>query len=231
MLQIIMAKKLDKNKLALQAATKLSALLPHTILPQLIYIDTKLAGESNLKYIRDTLFFIKKQDFKFNDLYYGSEITRYLYVYQALFTGTLYPLQQQLEQMLNNTQTSTPDITYSLALVDLFHKDYEKSYLLFNQLIDTYHIKNAQTLFLGAVASIAAGHHANAIALLELATLTNINYSESHYALGLLYLEQKNNIGAAIQFNQIHTPFQSNYFDFSIDTKQLDQSHYSKSGS
>jgi hypothetical protein len=75
---------------------------------------------------------------------------------------------------------------------------------------------------LGGVASIGANHHANSIALLELAKLKNPNNMESRYALGLLYLEFKNNQGAGIQFQNIgNSGFISQYFDFKIDTKKI----------
>ena len=75
---------------------------------------------------------------------------------------------------------------------------------------------------MGAIASTAAGHHGNAIALLELANLKNKSFSESRYALGLLYLELKNNEAATIQFAHIDANyFLSQYFDFEIDLDAL----------
>ena len=58
--------------------------------------------------------------------------------------------------------------------------------------IDELKVRDAYTLFLGAVASTAAQHHENAIALLELSKLKNKNLYESRFALALLYLEIKN---------------------------------------
>ncbi|WP_345979296.1 tetratricopeptide repeat protein [Sulfurimonas sp. HSL3-2] len=221
-MDVIIANRIGKNDIAEKSAQKLSYLLPHDILPQIIYIDAKLKNSDSKEYAKETLFFMKKQNFNYEDLYFGPYITRYLYVQQALVTGTLYPLKTQLQEKINTTKESPEDMLYTLALTDLFSKDYEEAYTIFNQLIDDYKIKDSQTLFLGAVASIAAGHHANAIALLELAKLKNPENSESRFALGLLYLEQKNNKGAVIQLGHIaEVGFQSNYFTFDIDTDAL----------
>ncbi|WP_345992126.1 tetratricopeptide repeat protein [Sulfurimonas sp. HSL-1716] len=221
-LNAIIASKLGKNDIVQRSAQKLSFLLPHDILPQIIYCNSKFKNDDSKEYAKETLFFMKKQNFNYEDLYFGPYITRYLYVQQALVTGTLYPLQLKLQEKLNTTKESPEEILYTLALTHLFSKDAEQAYTIFNQLIDDYKINDAHTLFLGAVASIAAGHHENAIALLELAKLKNPEYSESRFALGLLYLEQKNNKGAVIQLGHIQeSGFQSNYFTFGIDTNEL----------
>ncbi len=221
-LDVIISTKLGKSDIAQKSAQKLSFLLPHDILPKIIYIDAKLKKADEKEYAKETLFFMKKQDFNYQDLYFGPYLTRYLYVQQALVTGTLYPLQTKLEERLSTTKESPEDILYTLALTDLFSKNAEKAYTIFNQLIDDYKIDDTKTLFLGAVASIAAGHHENAIALLELSKLKDPEFLESRYALGLLYLEQKNNKGAVIQLGRINeVGFQSNYFTFGIDTDQL----------
>ena len=221
-LDMIIAAKLGKNDMAERSAQKLSFLLPHDILPQLIYIDAKLKGSPEKEYAKETLFFMKKQNFHYEDLYFGPYITRYLYVQQALVTGTLYPLQTRAQAKLNTTKESYEDILYTLALTHLYSKNTEESYIIFNQLIDDFKIKDDKTLFLGAVAAIASGHHSNAIALLELAKMKNPESFESRYALGLLYLEQKNNKGAVIQLGHINDEgFQSDYFNFEIDTDEL----------
>jgi len=107
-------------------------------------------------------------------------------------------------------------------MASLFDKNSEESYALYNTLIDEYNMKDAHTLFMGAVASTAASHHANAIALLKLSTMKNPEFYESRYALALLYLEIQNNEGAAIQLSKISgNNFRSEFFDFEIDTDKL----------
>ena len=227
-MNVIIANKLRKNDLALSSAQKLSFLLPHDILPQIVYIDTKLKKADTKQYAKEMLFFIKKQKFNFQDLYFGPYITKYLYAQEALITGTLYPLKVQLQTVLNTTQESPEGILYVLALTDLYNKNPEEAYTIFNQLIDDYKINDDKTLFFGAIASTAAGHHDNAIALLELAKMKNPEFAESRFALGLLYMEIKNNKGASIQFGRIPEGFTSNYFTFDIDTDDLyfEKEHY-----
>jgi tetratricopeptide (TPR) repeat protein len=221
-LKVIIANKLAKNDVAQSSAQKLSNLLPHDIFPQMLYIDTKLKKADPKTYAREMLFYMKKQKFNFDDLYYGPYITRYLYVQEALLTGSLYPLQTQLQSVLNTTKESPEDILYLLALSNLFNANAESAFTQFNQLIDDYKINDDKTLFFGAVASIAAGHHENAIALLELAKMKNPEFAESRFALGLLYMEIKNNKGASIQLGRIpEVGFNSDYFTFDINTEDL----------
>jgi Flp pilus assembly protein TadD len=83
-------------------------------------------------------------------------------------------------------------------------------------LIDNKHQNDSKTLFYGAVASIAAKHHANAIALLALAKAKNKQNYEAKYGLGLLYHEAKNLRGATVQYSKIPTGFKSEFFDFEV---------------
>ncbi len=222
MLDYLIASEFTKRDAMKHAAKKLTDILPYDILPHLIYIDAYYGELDAKRYASKALNYLKKQKFFFDDLYYGPFISRYLYSQMALITGKLYPLKQQLQETLESTNDNPQDIINALAIVSLYAKDFEHSYTLYNQLIDDYKQRDARSLFLGAVASIAAGHNANAIALLELAKLKDPNFMESRYALGLLYLEVKNNKGAAIQFQKIgNSGFTSEYFNFNINTKQL----------
>jgi len=221
-LQSIIALKLNKAAMAQEATQKLTRLLPHEILPHMLYIDAYYGDLENLKYASKVLNYLKKQNFSFQDLYYGPYITRYLYIQQNLITGKLYYLAKQLEEVLDTHEGNKQDIISSLAMVYLFDKSFEKSYTLYNLLIDELKIRDSYTLFLGAIASTAAEHHSNAIALLELANIKNPNFDESRYALGLLYLEIKNNSAAVIQFGHIDKDnFISEYIDFEIDVDAL----------
>ena len=120
------------------------------------------------------------------------------------------------------TNKDTRDIESALALVSLYDKKFEESYTLYNHLIDELKVQDAYTLYLGAVASTAAQHHENAIALLELAKMKDSTLYESRYALALLYMEINNNNGAVIQLSRIQKDgFHSQYFDFMIDSEKL----------
>ena len=221
-LDILIASKTKNIEKAKSAASKLTAMFPNDILPHMIYIDTHFNSYSKPKYAEEVLKYLKKQHFNFTDLYYGPFITRYTYIQENLITGRLYYLTQQLKKVLQTTNTNTEDIESALALALLYNQNFEESYTFYNHLIDELKIRDAYTLYLGAVASTAAKHHANAIALLELSKMKNENFFEARYALALLYMEIKNNEGATIQLQKIdNDPFESEYFEFNIDTEKL----------
>jgi len=221
-LNAIISLKLNKLAYAKLATEQLSVLLPNEILPHLLFIDAHFSNLATKPYAKAVLNYLKKQKFTFNDLYYGPYITKYLYIQQNLIIGKLYYLRNQLQNALETSTQGTFEIENALALASLYDKHFEESYTLYNHLIDELKVRDAYTLFLGAVASTAAGHHENAIALLELSKLKNNSFYESRYALALLYLEVKNNEGATIQLKNIKSDgFKSNFFDFIIDTNEL----------
>ena len=214
--------KLHKYDSAQKAAIKLTIEFPNDILPHLIYIDTHFYKDSKVKYPQHVLNYLKRQKFTFNDLYYGPYITRYLYIQEKLITGQLYYLRKKLKNKLDTTAHETCEIESALALASLYDKQFEESYVHYNHLIDELKVRDTYTLYLGAVASIAAEHHANAIALLELSKLKDKSFYESRYALALLYLEIKNYEAASIELNKIQDDnFESEYFEFNIDNQKL----------
>ncbi|MDQ1263037.1 MAG: hypothetical protein QG559_38 [Campylobacterota bacterium] len=221
-LDTIIALKLNNADLAQKASKKLSILLPDEIVPHIMYIDAHFKDLKTKEYAKEVLNYLKVQNFDFNDLYFGPSVVRYLYIQQNLITGKLFFLKKQLEAVLESTTESTKELTSALALTSLYNKDFEESFMHYNNLIDNLKVKDTQTLFLGAVASTAANHHANAIALLELSKMRDFTFLESRYALGLLYLESKNNEGALIQFYKIaKNNFNTQFFDFGIDSEKL----------
>lgn len=221
-LDAIIALKINNEKIAKKSSHKLTILLPNDILSHLIYIDANFGDLKPKKYARKVQNYLKLQKFTFDDLYFGPAITRYLYTQQQLIVGKLYFLREQLKDVLQTTTSNTHEILSTLALASLYDKAFEESYTYYNSLIDELKVRDANTLFLGAVASTAASHHANAIALLELSKMKNPNFLESRYALGLLYLEVQNNKGAAIQLSKVgDNDFSSEYFNFDIDLDKL----------
>ena len=221
-MDIIIAINLNKLNHAKRAAKELTAMLPNDILPHMMYIDTYFSDLDDEKYAKEVFKYLKDKKFHFNDLYFGPYITRYTYIQQNLITGRLYYLRKQLKDVIDSTTEIPYELTSALALASLFDKKYEESYTLYNQLIDDLKVRDAATIFLGAVASTAAGHHENAIALLELSKMKDKAFAESRYALGLLYLQVQNNEGAVIQFSLINdNNFNSEYFNFKIDTQKL----------
>ena len=221
-LDIIIAMNLDRLDYAQKSAQKLSILLPHDILPHMMYIDSFFADYNDEKYPKEVFQYLKTKDLHLKDLHFGPLITRYLYTQQSLITGRLFYLREELKNVMASTSEPLEELTSTLAFASLLDGAFEESYTLYNQLIDELRVRDANTLFLGAVASTAAKHHENAIALLELSKMKDKTFAESRYALGLLYLEVQNNEGAVIQLSNVtNSGFISEYFNFDIDVNKL----------
>lgn len=222
-LEVLIASRLDKNAAADKAAEKLAALQRNDILPHLMLIDTRFYDQKSKAFASSAISYLKKQPFRYEDLYFGPQITRERAILMAAMTGQLAAMIERLEHKLQTTADNAADITGALAQAYFYSRRFEESYALYNQLIDTYNVKDEHTLFMGACASIAAEHYENAIALLELSKLKNPSFAESRYALALLYLQIQNNPAAAAQLSRMgNTGFVSRHFDFGIDTGKLD---------
>ncbi len=207
---------------ARKSSEKLARLQPNDIIPHLMYIDTHYRDQKPKAFAASALNYLKKQPFRYDDLYFGPQITRERMIMMSAMTGQLTPLIARLENKLQTTKDNTADISGALAQASLYNRNFEKAYTLYNQVIDTHGIKDEQTLFLGASAAIGAGHYQNAIALLELSKLKNPDYPETRYALALLYLQIQNNPASVTQLGRLgNNGFASRYFDFAVDTEKL----------
>jgi len=221
-MEVIISLNLSRYDLAKESVNRLIKILPNDILPHLMYIDAAFYDLETKEYAKEVTKYLRVQKFHYNDLYFGPYITRYLYIQQNLITGRLFYLREQIKAVLETTTEDKRELTSSLALASLYDKAFEESYTLYNHLIDNLRVRDANTLFLGAVASTAAQHHENAIALLELSKMKDPRFLESRYALGLLYLQIQNNKGAVIQLGLVgDNGFISEYFNFKIDLGKL----------
>ncbi|MFA6144871.1 MAG: tetratricopeptide repeat protein [Sulfurimonas sp.] len=221
-MKLIIAQELNMSADAQKASEKLVDIQPNNLLPHLLYIDTHYNTLMPKAYARASINYLKDKKIGYEDFYFGPQISRERGVMMAALTGGLTPLIQQLEDKLQTTTENRTYITAALALAHFYNQDFEKSYALYNQVVDTYNLKDERTLFMAASASIGAGHYQNAIALLELSKMTNPSYLESRYALGLLYMQVQNNLAASNQFTKMgNTGFKSLNFGFKIDTDKL----------
>ncbi len=110
----------------------------------------------------------------------------------------------------------------ALALSNIYSNDFEKAFAFYNSLLDDLHEDDSQTRFYAAIAAMGAGHHENAVALLQLSKIESATNFEARYALGLLYQEGKNMKAATQHYDKIaNTDFESEFFDFDIDTSDL----------
>ncbi len=221
-INVITALNLNKLEDAKKASQKLTILLPNDILPHMMYIDAHFNDLKDNEYGKEVQNYLKMQKFSFQDLYYGPQIVRYLYIQQNLITGRLFFLREQLKSVLDATTENAYELISALALASFYDRAFEESFTLYNQLIDELKIRDADTLFLGAMASTGADHHENAVALLELSKMKDLNFVESRYGLGLLYLELQNNEGAFAQLSKIgDNGFISEFFNFEVDLNKV----------
>lgn len=221
-LDIAIANQLGKKEIASQKALRLTKLQPNDILPHILLINALYQDKPMKAFAYAAHNHLKKQNFHYNDLCFGPKLTREKSIQMAMLTGQLSPLIEQLEYKLTTSANDKVEILSALGEAYFFKQDFEKAYTIYNQLIDTYKIRDEMTLFMGAAASVGANHHENAIALLELSKLKNSTFAESRYALALLQMERENFPGAIIQLSNIgNSGFVSRYFDFKIDTDKL----------
>ncbi len=202
---------------AKQKIKKLRDTMPQDVLAHLLYLEITYKDLGVKAFSSKARIYLKKHPLNLDAVYYGSSFTRENYIALRFITGTLYRFKTVSEQKLLEEQQDPAGIVETLGLSDIYLRRFEEAYVLFNQLVDQYKHQDSRTLFLAAVASVGAGHPANASALLELAKLSDSNNLESRYALGLLYLEQGNSDAAEIQFSKIpNGVFKSEYFDFDV---------------
>ncbi|MDP2078881.1 MAG: tetratricopeptide repeat protein [Sulfuricurvum sp.] len=221
-MKVIIASELGMDSKARKASEKLITMKPNDLLPHLLYIDTHFNENPPKQYARSCINYLKKQNFSYDDFDFGPQIIRDRYILMAALTGSLTPVIQRLEQKLQTTPDNRASITTALALAHFYNQDFEKSYALYNNAIDKFSIKDEKTFYMGALASIGAGHYQNAISLFQLSKMINPDYLESRYALGLLYLQVQNNPAAVVQFTKMkNNGFKSRTFDFKIDTDKF----------
>ncbi len=200
-----------------EASQALKSLLPDEIIANILYLDAHLDKRDIKEYAKEVQIKLLDGKLDLKSLYFGGTLPRELYLNMLNIAGVAHILLKRLqsEEAKYSKQIA---FKHTLALAALYSKKPDLSYKLYNTLIDTCNQNDTHTLFLAAVSAIASGHHANAIALLELAKLTDSSNLESRYALGLLYQEVKNFRGASIQYKKINkSPFSSNFFTFYIN--------------
>ncbi|MDX1809413.1 MAG: hypothetical protein R3331_07725 [Sulfurospirillaceae bacterium] len=214
---IIISEKIQNKDLFRKRAQELKALLPKDLISNIIFFHMQNAGKNIKEYAKSFQMEFKNNSLNLDSFYYGPSIAREQFTKLLQISGLLYYERDKLKAKIPLEQYDRRALIYTLAYLDIYTNNFEESYVLYNKLIDDYKQKDSKTIFLSAVASIGAGHVANAIALLELSKLIDPENVESRYALGLLYQEVKNFNGATIQYTKIgDIDFSSKYFSFKI---------------
>ena len=156
-----------------------------------------------------------------NSFYYGGKLPRDWFFEFTKISGLMPRVRILLINKAKKESFDIIPVLKRLAFASFYTKHFEESYTIYNDLIDNKNINDPKTLYYGAVAAIGAGHHNNAIALMELAKLKNPLYPEPRFGLGLLWQEANNLNAASIQYSKIPNGFESKFFDFNI--KQVNE--------
>ncbi|MCH9812965.1 MAG: hypothetical protein K0U47_03370 [Epsilonproteobacteria bacterium] len=216
MINLLFAYNRNDLRIYQQSAKDLKTLLPQDIVSNILYLDA-YNDKNNLKsYARSIQHTFTTNTLDYSPLFFGGCLPKELYVRLLSIAGISSYGRKVLYNYAKNNPPTIP-LLQSIAFSEIYNNNFEVAYKTYNRLIDEYAQKDSHTLFLASVAAIGADKHANAVALLELAKLTDSSNYESRYALGLLYHQAQNLEGASIQYQKIgNNGFSSNYFTFNL---------------
>ncbi len=209
------------NKDYSNEALNLYSIFENDLISNLLYFYAKNKNLPINKFVQKYQAFYYHLMPYLNDFYYGGKLPREWFFTFARISGLMPRVRLLLVKKAQIENFDIIPVLKRLAFADFYTKHFEESYTIYNDLINNKNIMDSKTLYYAATAAIGAGHHNNAIALMELAKLKNPLYSEPRYALGLLWQEANNINAAAIQYAKIPDGFKSKFFDFNI--KQINE--------
>jgi len=209
------AKELLKKDFSYEALT-LKSIYPKDIIANLLYFYSTNSNLPIYKFALNYQSFFFSQKLNMDDFYYGAKIVREWYFKFAKISGLLNKVRLSLIDRAKKETFDLIPILKRVAFANLYTKHFEEAYVIYNDLINNKHISDPHTLYHAGVSAIGAGHHSNAVVLMELAKLKDPSFYESRYALGLLWEEAGNLKASSIQYSKIPDGFESKYFDFNI---------------
>ncbi|MDR0746468.1 MAG: tetratricopeptide repeat protein [Helicobacteraceae bacterium] len=217
LLDLFAADQINNREELMRASKQLRELQPNDLLFAIFDLYATHKDMPAKQFAFDAQEFMKSTAYNFDPLYYNFPVVRDLYIRLALITGHLEDVRLRLINRLSIERGEVRNMMFALAILDIFANDFEESYALLNSLIDEFEMRDAKTLLYAAVAAVAAGHKANAIALLQMAKSVEPRSKEARFGLGLLYQEVGNAKGAALEYNAIESDlYESIFFDFDI---------------
>lgn len=217
LLDLFASDQLDRTDDLQRASKEFLAFDTKSLLANMMKLYVEQKNSSVKQFAFATQQFMDNRSFDFAPLFYGSPIIRDLYIELGLISGNLYKVRELLLDKVKIERNEVRQLMQSLAITNIYMQNHEEAYTIFNALIDEMKLRDSQTLLNAAIASIAANHKENAIALLQLAKQQDPKNYEARYALGLLYLEASNPKGAAVEFALIpEGRLDTHYFDFDI---------------
>ncbi len=216
-LEMILAQIRQDNRAYQAASDALVKKLPHNLIANILHLDAHNDKTAIKHYAREIQSRLSQPSLNLDALYSGDAFVKELYIEMLNIAGIVPQAKRLFENRIRQHGADDIASLQALAYADIYLQEFDQAYAIYNNLIDEHKQQDSNTLFLASIASIGASHHENAIALLELAKLTNSANLESRFALGILYHEAKNLEGAAIQYAKIgDAGFQSRYFSFNL---------------
>ena len=211
---------MGKNQEYKNLAKQIKKDAPDDIVAEILELDASMHNKDIKRYAKQIQERLIVKRLKSGEFGSNATLPRELFTRMLSIAGIVYQFRDSVKKELESDPQNI-GLLQTLAYSDIYLKNFDEAYKIYNHLIDDLKQDDSHTLLLGAIASIGAKHHANAIALLELSKLQNRTNFESRVALGLLYLENKNLEGASIEFKKIgDIGFKSQYFDFYIKDHQ-----------
>ena len=213
---------LQNQSLLISSASSLKSLLPNDPLSNLLELLALNYKDDPKSLSLKLQSYYQNSSINKEPIYYGAAVVREIYIEIAYIIGSLHYVQKDLDNRLITEQKDVRGVIQALALTYIYLQEFEKSFTLYNSLIDDFKEQDTQTLFLAAVAAVGAGHTENAATLLQLSKLEAPTNYETRIANGILYLQENNYNAAASQFTTIgNSGIISEFFDFKIDTEKL----------
>ncbi|WP_033917002.1 tetratricopeptide repeat protein [Campylobacter sputorum] len=216
-----MTANLAQNEdLFIKKSSELNAILPNDIMANLINFVAKNHNLDIKSYAKNAQIAMQNNQFNLDSFYYGPYIVKEQFIKLLQISGFIHKVRSNLKNLVMVSANSDKfvNLLETLAYVDIYANNFDEAYVIYNRLIDTYAITDASLVFYAAVASVGASQYENAIAMLELARITNPNDPENRIPLAMLY-HSINNMEAAInQYDRLgNSGFISNFFTLDVE--------------
>lgn len=215
--EIIIAKLASFNDIMRQKSARLIEILPNDMVANILNFISNHSDNGNIKaYAQAIQMYFKDKNLSQDAFYHGASIIKKQYINLLQISGLLFYERDKLKQRLLSAPSNV-NMLQTLAYIEIFTNNFDDSFAIYNRLIDEFKIDDAPTLFLASVAAIGSNKVNNAVALLELAILTDPSV-ENRVALGLLYHQINNLQAAMIQYNKVgNTQSKNEFYDFEIE--------------
>ncbi|AQW80471.1 paralysed flagella protein B [Campylobacter pinnipediorum subsp. pinnipediorum] len=218
--EIIIAKMSSRDEVMKEKTAKLLELMPNDIVSNILNFIANYDTDDIKTYALNIQKYFKNKDLNEDSFYNGASIIKKQYTKLLQISGLLFYERDKIIQKLKNAPSNV-NLLQTLAYMQLFTNEFDKSFEIYNILIDNFKVEDPSTLFLASVAATGANKSANAIALLELTRISDPDAIENRIALGFLYQEIDNIKAAMLQYSRVgNTDHKNEFYDFSIINNQ-----------